>query len=178
LTNEISNLEDINTIRTGEGDVTRAKNRIIKNNEGIITKIAKSIAENPNYFAGIAPEAATQGMGVSTYGQAKKLYIDTLKGNLGTMIANEWDPTIEPDLEKFTRNRGFVRANSLATDLGVVDTRKTEGGIGITKDLTTELDIGTDEDIEGAIDQREEEQAYLLKDKLPNAEKVYKNLKS
>ena len=177
LTNEISNLEDINTIRTGEGDVTRAKNRIIKNNEGIITKVAKSIANNPNYFAGIAPEAATQGMGVSTYGQAKGLYIDTLKGNLGTMIANEWDPTIEPDLEKFTRNRGFVRANSLATDLGVVDTRKTEGGIGITKDLTTALDIGTDEDIEGAIDQKEEEQAYLLKDKLPNAEKVYKNLK-
>jgi len=59
----------------------------------------------------------------------------------------------------------------------VADTRKVEGGIGITKDLSTALGVGTDEDIEGNIDKRETEQAYMLKDKLPNAEKLYKNLK-
>ena len=174
---DIQNLEDIKVIREGKKNTQRQENRITENTKDIRAKIATSITNNPKYFAGIAPEAVTQGMGISKYSDAKKAYKESLENNLAVMIKNEWDPTIEPDLEKFVRNRGFVRAKSLATELGVVDTRKIKGGIGITKDISTMLDLSTDEDIEADIDKVEKEKAYLVKDKLPGAKAVYDKMK-
>jgi len=174
---EIQNLEDIKVIREGKKNTQRAENRLTENTKDIRAKIAKSITNNPSYFAGIAPEAVTQGMGISKYADAKKTYQESLENNLAVMIKNEWDPTIEPDLEKFVRNRGFVRAKSLATELGVVDTRKVKGGVGITKDISTAIGLSTDEDIEADIDKVEKEKAYLVKDKLPGAKAVYDKMK-
>ena len=178
---DIQNLQDIKTIRGYGGrpsDIRAAEKRLLENTGGIRTQIARSITGKPQYFTGIAPEAAMQGMGVNTYAEAKQMYQKTLEDDLGIMIVNEWDPTLDPDIERFTRNRGHVRAHDLAGNLGVVDVRKIEGGVGITKDITEAYGVATDEDLIGDLDKTEGQKAYLIKDHLPGAENVYNKMKT
>ena len=149
INKQVEILEDIETIRLAEGNTTRADNRLYQNTKDEVNKTARAITNSPKFFSGIAPEAATQGMGVSTYKEARQLYETTLQSDLSTMIKNEWNPEIEPDLGTFVRNRGYLRAYSLATRLGVADV--SEGGIGITKDLETAKDIMVEEDIDAEV---------------------------
>ena len=153
---EIEILEDIKVIREQPGKKNqKAKNRITENTKDIRKKIAISITNKPAYFAGIDRKAATQGMGVDTYAEAKEYYQRSLESNLAVMITEDggWNPNIEPDLETFVRSRGFLRAKSLAKELGVADIREIKSGIGITKDVSTMVDLESDDDIEGDIDK-------------------------
>jgi len=66
-------------------------------------------------------------------------YRESLKSNLATMAVNEFTQG-KQDLEAFIVNRGYLRANSLAKELGIESTEEF-GGPGITLDITETADI-------------------------------------
>jgi len=69
-------------------------------------------------------------------------YKESLKSNLATMAVNEFIQG-KQDLEAFIVNRGYLRANSLAKELGIESTEEF-GGPGITLDITETADIAVE----------------------------------
>ena len=69
-------------------------------------------------------------------------YRESLKSNLATMAVNEFTQG-KQDLESFIVNRGYLRANSLAKELGIESTEEF-GGPGITLDITETADIAVE----------------------------------
>ena len=69
-------------------------------------------------------------------------YRESLKSNLATMAVNEFTQG-KQDLETFIVNRGYLRANSLAKELGIESTEEF-GGPGITSDITESVQLATE----------------------------------
>lgn len=65
---------------------------------------------------------------------SREYYTKSLKNNIFTFIVNEFIKG-KQDLEKFIVNRGYLRSNALAKDLGIESTEEF-GGLGITSDIT------------------------------------------
>ena len=70
---------------------------------------------------------------------SRENYRQSLKSNLATMAVNEFTQG-KQDLEAFIVNRGYLRANSLAKELGIESTEEF-GGPGITLDVAETADI-------------------------------------
>ena len=73
---------------------------------------------------------------------SRENYRESLKSNLATMAVNEFTQG-KQDLEAFIVNRGYLRANSLAKELGIESTEEF-GGPGITLDVTETADIAVE----------------------------------
>lgn len=69
-------------------------------------------------------------------------YRESLKSNLATMAVNEFTQG-KQDLETFIVNRGYLRANSLAKELGIESTEEF-GGPGITSDITESVQVAAE----------------------------------
>ena len=72
----------------------------------------------------------------------RKDYKESLKNNLAAMAVNEFTKG-KQDLEAFIVNRGYLRANALAKQLGIESTEEF-GGPGITLDITETADIAAE----------------------------------
>jgi len=107
--------------------------RLQKELLNIIDPVISKVAENRTK-ALYDKIAAEQKENVS-----RENYRESLKSNLATMAVNEFTQG-KQDLEAFIVNRGYLRANSLAKELGIESTEEF-GGPGITLDVTETADI-------------------------------------
>ncbi len=89
-------------------------------------------------------------------------YRESLKSNLATMAVNEFTQG-KQDLEAFIVNRGYLRANSLAKELGIESTEEF-GGPGIISDITESAEVASETTPEAEVEVAKKAPAKKLKE--------------
>ena len=84
---------------------------------------------------------------------SREYYTESLKNDIFTFTINEFIEN-KQDLEKFIVNRGYLRSNALAKNLGIESTEEF-GGPGITLDVTETADIAIEPEVAETVVQDE-----------------------
>ena len=84
---------------------------------------------------------------------SREYYTESLKNDIFTFTINEFIEN-KQDLEKFIVNRGYLRSNALAKNLGIESTEEF-GGPGITLDVTETADIAIEPEVAETVVQEE-----------------------